>query len=142
MKHETTNIIHGVISTISGAFVLLVGGFDQLFIALMVVMGIDWVTGVLKALKKKKFSPNVGLWGIVNKVVTIMVVIAMNYIQNGVGLKIPLRESVLIMLLINEVLSFLRNASTFVKGLEPLSEYFESVKINILKVIKVGEQND
>ena len=55
----------------------------------------------------------------------------------------PLRETVVIMLLINEGLSVLGNASAFVKGLEPLTKYFESVRINVLKIFTVeGSSND
>lgn len=134
MKHE---IIHGILSVVGGATAFLLGGFDSLLIALLVVMASDWVTGVLKALKKKKFSASLGLWGIVNKIVALIVVITANFIQIGAGIKLPLRETVVIMLLINEGISTLGNASTFVKGLEPLTKYFESVKINVLKIFTV-----
>ena len=140
MKHET---IHGITSVFGGICAFLLGGFDSLLIALLVVMSADWVTGVLKALKKGKFSPVIGLWGLVNKIVSLIVVITVNFIQSGAGIQLPLRETVVIMLLINEGLSVLGNASTFVKGLEPLTKYFESVKINVLKIFTVvGEEND
>lgn len=140
MKHET---IQGIVSVLGGICAFLLGGFDSLLIALFVVMGSDWVTGVLKALKKGKFSAVIGLWGLVNKIVSLIVVITVNFIQKGAGIQLPLRETVVIMLLINEGLSVLGNASTFVKGLEPLTKYFESVKINVLKIFTVvGEEND
>lgn len=140
MKHET---IHGIASVLGGICAFLLGGFDSLLIALLVVMGSDWVTGVLKALKKGKFSPVIGLWGLVNKIVSLIVVITVNFIQNGAGIQLPLRETVVIMLLINEGLSVLGNASAFVKGLEPLTKYFENVKINVLKIFTVvGEESE
>lgn len=98
------------------------------------------MTGVLKSLKQKKFSPVVGLWGIVNKLVSLIVVVTVNSIQSGADLQLPLRETVVVMLLINEGLSVLGNASAFVKGLEPLTKYFESVKVNVLKIFTVGDE--
>lgn len=134
MKHETT---HTVFSFLGGCAAFLLGGFDSLLVALLVVMSADWITGVLKALKKGKFSPVVGLWGIVNKIVSLLVVVTVNSFQNGMVVEFPIRETVIIMLLINEGLSVLSNASTFVKGLEPLTKYFEKVRLNTIKVFKV-----
>jgi toxin secretion/phage lysis holin len=136
MKHET---IQGAISFLGGCAAFLLGGFDSLLVALLVVMGADWITGVLKALKKGKFSAVVGLWGLVNKLVALIVVVTVNFIQAGSDMVIPLRETVVIMLLINEGISVLGNASTFIKGLEPLTKYFEHVKINIVKIFTVQE---
>lgn len=134
MKLETTHAI----SFVGGLAAFLLGGFDSLLIALLFVMLCDWLTGVLKAVKRKKFSPDVGLWGIVNKVVTLLVVVTVNLIQVGLNMNIPLREPLIVMLLINEGLSVLGNASTFVKGLEPVAQYFESVKLNAVKLFKVS----
>lgn len=136
MKHETTQ---GIVSFLGGCAAFLLGGFDSLLISLLVVMSADWITGVLKALKKGKFSPIVGLWGIVNKIVSLIVVMTANFIQSGANIALPLRETIVIMLLVNEGLSVLGNASTFVKGLEPLTKYFESVKVNVVKVFAIQE---
>lgn len=137
MKHET---MQGAASLLGGCAAFLLGGFDSLLLALIIVMGVDWLTGVLKSLKKNKFSPIVGLWGIINKTVSLMVVITVHFIQTGTGVQLPLRETVIVMLLINEGLSVLGNASTFVKGLEPLTKYFESMKVNVLKIFTVEAQ--
>lgn len=129
--------INSFFSFILGGLAFLVGGFDNLLVALLVLMGCDWLTGILKALKKGKFSAIVGLWGIVNKVVALIVVIAINFVQTGAAINLPLRETVLVMLLINEALSTLANASTFVKGLEPLTKYFEDMRLKTLKVFSI-----
>lgn len=139
MKNET---IHAFFSVILGSLTFLVGGFGSLMMALLIVMGVDWLTGVLKSLKERKFSPSLGLWGIVNKIVSILVVITVNFLQSGAGIQLPLRETVIIMLLINEGLSVLRNSSYFVSGLEPLTKYFESVKLNVLKIFTVVSDSD
>lgn len=135
MKNETMHSI----GILGGVVSFLVGGFDQLFYSLLVMMVADWVTGVLKALKNGKFSPLHGLWGIVNKIVCVIVVISVNFIQLSMKTQLPLREVVVTMLTINEFLSLLKNSSTFVKGLKPLTKYFESVRINILKVFTIDE---
>lgn len=127
-------------SFIIGTFTYLLGGFDVLLISLCVVMCADWLTGVLKALKKGRFSYDVGVWGIVNKIVSLVVVIVVNAVQQGVSIGLPIRETVLVMILINESLSVISNASTFVKGLEPLSKYFEGLKVNAIKLFSVEER--
>ena len=135
MRHE---VVHYIFSVLGGCAAFLLGGFDSLLIALLIVMGADWTTGVLKAIKQKKFSPELGLWGLVNKLVSLLVVVTVNFIQQGSGVQVPLRETVVAMLLINEGLSVLRNASAFVRGLEPLAIYFENIRVNVLKIFTVG----
>jgi toxin secretion/phage lysis holin len=127
-------------SVLGGICAFLLGGFDTLIVALLIVMLADWVTGVLKAFKKRKFSPTIGLWGIVNKLVVLIIIVAMNFVQQGLAIPLPLRETVVVMILINEGLSVLRNASTFVKGLEPITKYFEHIRINAIKVFIVEEK--
>lgn len=137
MRNEA---IQNGFSFFGGCLAFLVGGFDSLLVALVVVMVIDWVTGAMKALKKGKYSGSVGLWGIANKAAVLLVVSMVNFVQIGLALQLPLRETVIVMLLINEALSVLGNASTFVKGLEPLTKYFETVKVNVIKIFTVGEK--
>lgn len=139
MKHD---IIETFIVVVGGVIAYVVGGFDALFKALLVLMLLDWCIGGLRNLKQKKFSPSMFLWGFVNKVVALLVIVAINFVQLAMSLSIPIRESVIMILLINEILSVLKNASTFVTDLEIVSSYFENVKINILKVFKVAEQED
>lgn len=129
--------INSFFSFLFGGLAFVMGGFDNLLIALLMVMMCDWLTGVLKALKKGKFSAVVGLWGIVNKVVALIVVVAINFVQSGMAINLPIRETVIVMLLINETLSTLANASTFVKGLEPLTKYFEDMRLKTLKIFSV-----
>jgi toxin secretion/phage lysis holin len=131
--YETTSIFGGVCT-------FLLGGFDTLIVALLIVMLADWITGALKALKKRKFSPTIGLWGIVNKLVILIIIVTVNFMQQGINIPLPLRETLIVMLLINEGLSVLRNASAFVKGLEPLTKYFENVKVNAIKIFTVEER--
>lgn len=138
MKHEVTQ---GLIAVVFGYFTMMVGGFDSLMHSLVVLLILDLLTGSLKAIKKYKFSPTLFVWGIVNMIVHVLVVIGVNYIQIALKLGIPIREGVLWLLIINAGLSFLRNASTFVKGLQPVTKYLATVKLNILKIFTVGDND-
>lgn len=133
------DLIHTITSLLGGFVAYLVGGFGSLFIGLVVLCFIDWLLGGLKAGKNHTFSYTLFLWGFVNKLVVVIIIIGVNFIQLAMNLPFPARESVIMLLLINESLSMLRNASAFVKGLEPITVIFENVKLNILKIFKVGD---
>ena len=122
-----------------GGLAWFIGGFTPLVISLIMLMLIDWVIGGLKALKLKKFSPSLFIWGIANKVVGILVIAAFHFMEQALNVNIPLKEIGATVLLINEGLSFLKNASVFVTGLEPFVKYFEVVKINVLKIFTIDE---
>ncbi len=135
------NLLEGCGGFIGGCLIYAVGGFDHLFTSLLVLMLLDWFIGGLKSFKLKQFSSSAFIWGFVNKIVAILVVVAINFVQIAMELNIPVRETVLTLLLLNEVLSVLRNASKFVTGLEFLSDYFETIKINVLNIFKISTQD-
>jgi hypothetical protein len=99
------------------------------------LQGVD-VANVRHNVMRGKNAGDVGLY---LSTAAVIVVVTVNFIQAGSDMVIPLRETVVIMLLINEGISVLGNASTFIKGLEPLTKYFEHVKINIVKIFTVQE---
>ena len=134
-------ITHATLSILGGSIAFMVGGFNTLFTSLVMLCLLDITLSALKHFKEQKFSYNLFLWGFVNKMVVILVVMAINFIQKAMQLPIPIRESAIMLLMINEFLSNLRNASSFVSGLEPIIKFFEGVKLNILKIFKVDDNN-
>ena len=62
------------ITAIGGWLGYFLGGIDGLMIALMIFMGLDYVTGVMCAIIDKKLSSAVGFKGICKKVLILFMV--------------------------------------------------------------------
>lgn len=88
----------------------LIGGFDTLFKALLIMMVLDYVTGVLKGYKEKNVNSNRAYKGLRKKVVVLVIIVAatqMDAILQGVGI----RTLVLMFYTATEFLSILENAA-------------------------------
>ena len=100
------------ITAIGGWLGYFLGGIDGLMIALMIFMGLDYVTGVMCAIIDKKLSSAVGFKGICKKVLILMLVGVANVVDiHIVGTGSALRSAVICFYLSNEGLSLLENAA-------------------------------
>lgn len=125
----------------SGFFALgaIVGGFlggkDGLLYALLVLVILDYITGVLNAIDQKRLSSSVGYKGIARKVLIFVLVGTANvvdvYILGKAGV---LRATVIFFYISNEGISILENAAYL--GL-PVPQKFQSV----LKQLHQKEEN-
>ena len=125
----------------SGFFALgaIVGGFlggkDGLLYALLVLVILDYITGVLNANDQKRLSSSVGYKGITRKVLIFVLVGTANvvdvYILGKAGV---LRATVIFFYISNEGISILENASYL--GL-PVPQKFQRV----LKQLHQKEEN-
>ncbi len=88
----------------------LVGGFDTMMIALLFFMAVDYVTGVFCGIKKKELSSEVGFWGIVKKIVILLLIGVTNFLGQATGIE-GLRYIVISFYLANEGISIIENAS-------------------------------
>ena len=88
------------------------GGMDGLMIALIVLMTLDYISGVMCAIIDKKLSSAVGFKGICKKVFILMLVGVAHIIDlHVVGTGSALRGAVICFYLSNEGLSLLENAA-------------------------------
>ena len=88
------------------------GGMDGLMIALIVMMTLDYVSGVMCAIIDKKLSSAVGFKGICKKVFILMLVGVAHIIDlHVVGTGSALRGAVICFYMSNEGLSLLENAA-------------------------------
>ena len=100
------------ITAISGWLGYFLGGIDGLMIALMIFMGLDYVTGVMCAILDKKMSSAVGFKGICKKVLILFMVGIANIVNLYViGSGNALSGAVIAFHLSNEGLSLLENAA-------------------------------
>ena len=88
------------------------GGMDGLMIALIVLMTLDYVSGVMCAIIDKKLSSAFGFKGICKKVFILMLVGVAHIIDlHVVGTGSALRGAVICFYMSNEGLSLLENAA-------------------------------
>jgi toxin secretion/phage lysis holin len=100
----------GVMGAIAG---FLFGAADGLFFALVAFAALDYLTGVISAVIKRKLSSRIGFDGIFKKIMIFVLVALANIIDiqvlgTGDGV---LRSAVVAFLLANEGLSILENVS-------------------------------
>ena len=100
------------ITTIGGWLGYFLGGLDGLMIALIVLMTLDYVSGVMCAIIDKKLSSAVGFKGVCKKVFILMLVGVAHIIDlHVVGTGSALRGAVICFYMSNEGLSLLENAA-------------------------------
>ena len=100
------------VSAIGGWLGNVLGGVDELMIALIVFMVLDYLTGLMCEIKKKKLSSAVGFRGIFKKALILIMVGIANVVDvHVVGTGSALRGAVICFYLSNEGLSLLENAA-------------------------------
>ena len=104
--------IQVAITAVGGWIGWFLGGADGMLIALIVLMALDYLSGVMCAIADKKLSSAVGFKGICKKVLILMLVGVANIIYTHVvGSGAVLRGAVICFYLSNEGLSLLENAA-------------------------------
>ena len=104
--------IQVAITAVGGWIGWFLGGVDGMLIALIVLMALDYLSGVMCAIVDKKLSSAIGFKGICKKVLILMLVGVANIIDTHVvGNGAVLRGAVICFYLSNEGLSLLENAA-------------------------------
>ena len=117
--------IQVAITAVGGWIGWFLGGVDGMLIALIVLMALDYLSGVMCAIVDKKLSSAIGFKGICKKVLILMLVDVANIIDvHVVGTGAVLRGAVICFYLSNEGLSLLENAAHV--GL-PIPEKLKSI---------------
>ena len=88
--------VQAAITAIGGWLGYFLGGVDGLMIALIVMMALDYITGIMCAIVDKKLSSAVGFKGICKKALILMLVGVANIIDiHVVGTGSALRGAVI-----------------------------------------------
>ena len=104
-----------IVGGIVGGFLSsLLGGYDAILKALVMLAILDYATGVLKGIYTKTLSSEVGFKGIIRKSIMFIVVATAVVIQGVIGDAMPLREITIVFYICNEGISLLENASEFI----------------------------
>lgn len=102
------NTFSNISATIGGAIVYLLGGWDVLIITLIILMCLDYVTGILKGLYIQKLSSQAGFKGIIKKI-SILIIVSLAVMCEKIGIP-AVREITIMFFAVNEALSILENA--------------------------------
>lgn len=98
------------IKLVASIFIFLVGGFDNLFITLLIFIALDYITGVIKAIYRKKLNSKLGLKGILKKIGYIFIVIIATLFDHLIGDNtMAVRTLVIYFFISNEAISILEN---------------------------------
>ena len=100
------------ITAIGGWLGYFLGGMDGLLIALLVLMVLDYISGIMCAIADKNLSSAIGFRGICKKVLILMLVGVANIVDvHVVGTGSALRGAVVCFYMSNEALSLFENAA-------------------------------
>lgn len=105
-----SNVLKSIISGTIGFVGFLIGEFDGLYKALLMLIIADYITGVIVAIVKKQLSSEVGAKGIAKKILMLIVVAVANVLDvQIIGGGAGLRNITIIFYAANEVISLLEN---------------------------------
>ena len=128
------------ITAIGGWLGYFLGGLDGLMIALIVLMTLDYVSGVMCAIIDRKLSSAVGFKGVCKKVFILMLVGVAHIIDlHVVGTGSALRGAVICFYMSNEGLSLLENAAHI--GL-PIPDKLRDIRAQLHDKERTTDQGD
>lgn len=123
------NIISDVLSVILTTIIYILGGFDVALKSLIIIVIIDYLTGVGSAYYNKKVSSKKGLKGIVKKFCYFLIVALAVVIDNLMGQSGVIRTLVIYFFVANDGISIIENmAEMDVKLPKKLIESLEDLK--------------
>ena len=88
----------------------LFGKIDTLFKTFLILIVIDYISGICKAIYNKKLSSDIGAKGIIKKIGYLLTIIVAELIGNLYN-SLDIRNILLYMFIANEVISILENIS-------------------------------
>lgn len=104
-------LLDALAASAGAVFGFLFGAVDGLFYALVAFVVLDYITGVVVAIKDKTLSSETGFHGICKKAMIFIVVAVGNIIDvQVIGIEGTLRTAVIFVFIANEGISLLENA--------------------------------
>lgn len=120
--------ISSAFSFLATGFMFLVGGFDLAFKTLALVMLLDYITGVISAIYKKKVNSKIGFKGILKKSLYFVVIILATLLDTLLNQNV-IRYVVIYFFVANDGISIVENiAKCNVKLPNKLLEILEQLK--------------
>lgn len=125
MKHLISDVFSVILTTV----VYLLGGVDIALQSLLIVVVIDYLTGIASAIYNKELSSKVGFKGIIKKFCYLLVVALSVVIDNLLGQSGLIRSLVIYFFVANDGLSIIENmAEMNIKLPQKLIDALEQIK--------------
>lgn len=122
-------IISDVISVILTFLIYLLGGLDIALKSLLIVIVIDYATGILSAIYNKQINSKIGFKGILKKFSYLLIIALSVIIDNILGQSGTIRTLVIYFFVANDGISILENVAEMNIPLPPkLLETLEQLK--------------
>lgn len=122
-------LINDIGSVILTTCIYLVGGFDIAIQSLLIVMVVDYLTGITSAIYNKELSSKIGFKGILKKFGYLCIVALSVVIDNLTGQSGLIRTLVIYFFVANDGLSIIENmAEMGVKLPQKLIDSLEQIK--------------
>ena len=125
-----------MMGTLMSFIFAVTGGESEVIKALIICMVCDYITGIIKAVKRKNLNFYAGFFGIFKKVVIIVVITAVNELDVVLGLTgstISCKFAIVCFYISNEIISILENAATIgihtPKQLMKMLEHLQNLEI-------------
>ena len=108
---QIENVLQILLGLIGGGLGWFFGGFDGLWCTLVILVTVDYFTGVVHAILEKKLSSKIGFRGICKKMLIFLLVGVGNILdQQIIGSGSTLRTAVIFFYCANEGISIMENA--------------------------------
>lgn len=122
-------LFNDIFSVILTTFIYLMGGFDIALQSLIIVIVIDYLTGIASAIYNKELSSKVGFKGIIKKFCYLLVVALSVVIDNLTGQSGIIRSLVIYFFVANDGISIIENmAEMNVKLPKKLIDSLEQIR--------------
>lgn len=106
-----------VLGTTGGIVAAMFGKWDAVLYTLVVLICMDYITGVIKACYLSELSSEIGYKGILKKIMIMCVVALSHVLEKVIGEAIGLREIVITFFIANEGISILENAAVLLPNM-------------------------
>ncbi|NLX92003.1 MAG: phage holin family protein [Firmicutes bacterium] len=97
-----------LLNLIGGGILALIGGWDTALKVLVIMVAIDYITGVSAAWYERRLDSNIGLWGISKKIFLFIPIVIAYWLDILLGKEV-LRNLAIFFYISNEGLSILEN---------------------------------
>lgn len=134
------SLIKSVVSFIATTLIYLLGGWDIALQSLIIIIILDYLTGISKGYVTKKLNSSIGFRGIVKKLLMLCIVAVSVIVDRIMGQTGMIRTLIIYYLVANEGLSIIENLSEMNIIIPSfLKEKLEQIKDNNSKV---GDSNE
>ncbi|MBG9794467.1 MAG: phage holin family protein [Paenibacillus dendritiformis] len=113
-------LLKSAFAAAGGTAAFLFGGWPALLQVLLIIVAIDYVTGVMAAGAEGRLRSSIGLMGIARKVFIFFVVAVAHQVDSVLGDQHLLRDATIFFYLANELLSIIENGGRLGVPLPPV----------------------